>query len=295
MGVYTFSQAGSLGAPRSLYKSMRATAGPLNTLLEYVVIAGGGAGGYDGADPNGNGGGGAGGYRSSVVGELSGASSTAESRFSLALDTNYSVTIGAGGSGVVTPGNDGFDSIFATITSIKGGGAGRYNSAPGGNGGSGGGGGATSGAAGLGTALQGTNGAAGASGAGGNGGGAAIAATYTNGGNGLASSITGTSVTRAGGGAGNGPTRTGTPGTGGGGPGTGTSAARAGAVNTGSGGGAGLAGTSSGNGGSGIVILRYSNLLNITIGAGLTATTNTVGSSKITTITAGTGNVSWAA
>jgi hypothetical protein len=35
--------------------------------------------------------------------------------------------------------------------------------------------------------------------------------------------------------------------------------------------------------------------LTITIGAGLTGTTSTVGSKKITTITAGTGQVSWAA
>jgi hypothetical protein len=43
------------------------------------------------------------------------------------------------------------------------------------------------------------------------------------------------------------------------------------------------------------VILRYSNTLTITIGAGLTASTSTVGANKVTTITNGTGNVSWAA
>jgi hypothetical protein len=46
-------------------------------------------------------------------------------------------------------------------------------------------------------------------------------------------------------------------------------------------------------GGSGIVILRYPSANTITIGAGLTGTTATVGANKVTSITAGTGNVSW--
>jgi hypothetical protein len=48
-------------------------------------------------------------------------------------------------------------------------------------------------------------------------------------------------------------------------------------------------------GGSGLVILRYPASLTITIGAGLTGSTSTVGANKVTTITQGTGNVSWAA
>ena len=47
-----------------------------------------------------------------------------------------------------------------------------------------------------------------------------------------------------------------------------------------------------GTGGSGVVILRYVNGV-ITIGAGLTGSTVTSGGYQITTITAGTGNVSW--
>jgi hypothetical protein len=50
-----------------------------------------------------------------------------------------------------------------------------------------------------------------------------------------------------------------------------------------------------GNGGSGVVLLRYPSNYTITIGAGLTGSTATVGTNKVTTITAGTGNVSWAA
>jgi hypothetical protein len=47
-------------------------------------------------------------------------------------------------------------------------------------------------------------------------------------------------------------------------------------------------------GGSGVVILRYANTFTITIGAGLTGSTSTDGSSKVTSLTAGSGNVSWA-
>jgi hypothetical protein len=43
------------------------------------------------------------------------------------------------------------------------------------------------------------------------------------------------------------------------------------------------------------VILRYLNAFGtITIGAGLTGSTATDGTYKVTTITGGTGNVSWA-
>jgi hypothetical protein len=55
-----------------------------------------------------------------------------------------------------------------------------------------------------------------------------------------------------------------------------------------------VGGTAGRGGGSGIVILRYPNTRTITIGAGLTGTTATDGSFKVTTLTAGTGNVSFA-
>jgi hypothetical protein len=41
--------------------------------------------------------------------------------------------------------------------------------------------------------------------------------------------------------------------------------------------------------------MRYPSHYTITIGAGLTGSTATVGEDKVTTITLGTGNVSWAA
>jgi hypothetical protein len=43
------------------------------------------------------------------------------------------------------------------------------------------------------------------------------------------------------------------------------------------------------------VILRYPSAFTITIGAGLTGSTTTVGNEKVTTLTLGTGNISWAA
>jgi hypothetical protein len=41
-------------------------------------------------------------------------------------------------------------------------------------------------------------------------------------------------------------------------------------------------------------MLRYPDVYTITLGAGVTGSTATDGSFKITTITAGSGNVSWA-
>jgi hypothetical protein len=62
---------------------------------------------------------------------------------------------------------------------------------------------------------------------------------------------------------------------------------RHGTANTGGGGG------SNGQGGSGVVILRYSSAQAITLGAGLTGSTDSDGLYFVTTITAGSGNVSW--
>jgi hypothetical protein len=50
-----------------------------------------------------------------------------------------------------------------------------------------------------------------------------------------------------------------------------------------------------GGGGSGIVILKYPDAYTITIGAGLTGSTAAPSNGfKVSTFTAGTGNVSWA-
>jgi len=242
--------------------------------VDFLVVAGGGGGGGDNA-----GAGGAGGYRNSYLTETSGGGGSSETSLTFKPGTVYTITVGAGGSGgaLNVAGTQGVNSSISgtgitTITSTGGGGgAGGDPSTPATTGGSGGGGdGETPQNGASGTANQGFAGGNGASGSGGGGGGAGAvgtngtgASTPGNGGAGLASSITGSSVTRGGGGGG-GPendtaiTSGGTGGSGGGGAG-GLGIATNGTVNRGGGGGG--AGNDSvavqgGSGGSGVVILR---------------------------------------
>jgi len=241
---------------------------PQTYSVDFLVIAGGGAGAA-GASPEGGGGGGAGGYRNSYSSEPSGGGGSSEASLTFNPGTVYTITVGAGGAGVAAAPDancKGIDSSISgtgitTITSA-GGGSGRTTAPePAGvmNGGSGGGGGQSSPlwAGGTGTANQGYNGGANGGGTnyggGGGGGSGAIGGTSTVGnegvgGAGLASSITGSSVTRGvGGNGGNGQPY--------GSPGNGTDAT----ANTGNGGkGAyGIQGSyRGGNGGSGVLILR---------------------------------------
>jgi hypothetical protein len=277
--------------------------------VSHLVIAGGGAGTTN-QGAGGVGGGGAGGLRTSY-GSTSGGGATAESNLTISVATNYTVTVGAGGTGANTHAGctSGSNSVFSTITSI-GGGKGGAGTGQGATGGSGGGSGRnyTSGG-GAGTANQGYAGGAGGTlqsgnfGTGGGGGGAASVGGNGansnsgggNGGTGLAVEITGSAVTYAGGGGGGASSsNAGTGGSSiGGNGGTGTSGSGTAAnANTASGGG-GASGTGSGGaGGSGIVILRYPADYTLTNpGAGLTSTTATVGSDRVTTFTAGTGNI----
>jgi len=226
-----------------------------NAEVEYLVIAGGGAGGrYAG--------GGAGGYRSSVVSELSGRNTTAESKVSITAQS-YTITVGGGGSPYS---NNGSNSSALGITSLGGGNGAVIRSTPGGTGGSGGG--ATAGwvsgdyrSLGQGTAGQGfeggnsgtyygTDGGAGGGGAGAPGGLRPSQYVPGNGGNGIESNITGTPTYRAGGGAG--ATKASQ-----GGQGVGTSGLGQSGVNSGGGG----IGTDDAipatSGNSGIVIIRY--------------------------------------
>jgi hypothetical protein len=244
--------------------------------VDYLVVAGGGGAGYRNANAGGTGGGGGGGMRCTVTAS-GGTPGTVESALSLSAKT-YPVIVGAGGTPPTSEyfkGSNGSNSVFASITSVGGGGGGstRANSSPGAIGGSGGGAGwdgTGTDVGGTGTANQGfaggeTNGAlsAGAAGGGGAseaGGNAKISPDpYAGGagGNGRATSITGSSVTYAGGGGG-GFYLTGAPGTGG--TGGGGNAGSAGTINTGGGGGGaggGATATSGAAGGSGIVIIRY--------------------------------------
>jgi hypothetical protein len=229
--------------------------------IDYLMVAGGGAGGYQIG-----GGGGAGGYLANTT--------------SVGLSIAFPIVIGAGGSAVQSSSIvNGSDTTFNSLTAVGGGGGayGFNNGVSGNSGGSGGGGAgsnATGGAGGSPTSGQGFAGGAGAGsdnfGSGGAGGGAAEAGN-TDGGNsnsaggfyggdGLNWQSLGTYY--AGGGAGGYWTGTGTRGVGGlGGGGDGGSngsTGLAGSTNTGGGGGGGsYNGIIGGSGGSGIVIIRY--------------------------------------
>ena len=245
--------------------------------IDYLVIGGGGGGGRRAG--NGGGGGGAGEYR--------------EDWIDIVLGREYDVEIGAGGAGTSTAGNKGSQSRFADILCIGGGGGGgQGRPITAGNGGGGG-----QGELG-GVGISGNDGGLGGPNSGnfrGGGGGGASASGQNgddggNGGAGKSSSITGTAVTRAGGGGAG--SFDGTPssgGSGGGGAGSTTTGGN-GTANTGSGGGGG-ASTIGGDGGSGVVILRYPDTLVVTLGAGLTGSTDTDGAFKVTTITAGADTV----
>lgn len=202
--------------------------------IEYLVVAGGGSGnnGFINDSSIVGGGGGAGGMRTGTL--------------SVEQTVSYSAVVGAGGAWVQVddPSPAGSNSSFSTITSIGGGGGGKQ-SRQGGAGGSGGGGGGNGMPGGAGTSGQGNAGGSGSSNTfGGGGGGAGGAGGTPTAGAGLASSISGSSVTYAAGGQG------GTANSGNG---------VAGAANTGNGArgaqqGSGAVGA---NGGSGIVIIRY--------------------------------------
>ena len=249
-GSDTILQYTTTGSTRSFIISQATT-------VDYLVIAGGGGAAYGG-------GGGAGGYRNSYNNEPSGGGGSSETALSLSAAT-YNVIVGAGGVG----NNNGVDSTFSTVTSAGGGYGGNYgnpNGLTGNPGGSGVGWGepesGTAAGTGAGTANQGypgspvanaTHGVTAGGGGGAGESGRPVVQVGTsgygcNGGDGLSSSITGSAVTRAGGGGG---TRTLSGNGGQGGAGGGGNSGASGTANTGGGAGA-IA-----NGGSGIVILRF--------------------------------------
>ena len=75
--------------------------GDFDPEIEYVIVAGGGAGGSDPGDAGSAGGGGAGGYRSSVVGESTGGGASLESKYPVAWAVPQGamqIRVGAGGA-----------------------------------------------------------------------------------------------------------------------------------------------------------------------------------------------------
>ena len=257
----------------------------------YQVVAGGGSGG------NGYyaGGGGAGGFREGRNAPVDNFTASplvanAPTNAITVTATGFPITVGGGGTAApndTSSGGDGSASTFSTITSAGGGGgASRNCGSPGpavtigNNGGSGGGGTnhdpmnpSSKGTGNTPSVSPPQGNPGGAAGYGGGGGGAGApgsdappASPYGNvGGTGVSSSITGSSVDKAGGGGGGSGDQQRAGGSGGGGTGGQGGPAIAGqpgTVNTGGGGGGGTHPTVSptttgGAGGSGIVIIRY--------------------------------------
>jgi hypothetical protein len=253
------------------------------SVVEYLIVAGGGGGGGAVGSSGQGGGGGAGGLLAGYAGITSG--------------TSYTVTIGAGGTGSASSGigGTGVSSVFSSITALGGGGGGTYSATTGVSGGSGGGSGGDSGNTapafgGAGTSGQGNAGGNTPQGSvtGGGGGAGTIGlsavgtyssstATAGRGGAGIASSISGTVTTYAGGGGGSSNGYAGTGGIGGGGAGgVGSAVGTAGTANTGGGGGGHYnANNVAGAGGSGIVMVSYPDVY--------AAATSTTGSPTVST------------
>jgi len=127
----TSSAASGLWSLTDVRNNLMGSNWPLTavSVVEYLVVAGGGAGSDYGA-------GGGGGYLTA-------------SGFAVISGTPYTVTVGAGGTGAAT-GSAGTNSVFDSITATGGGRGGVANAGAGTNGGSGGGGGYNSGAGGKG-------------------------------------------------------------------------------------------------------------------------------------------------
>jgi len=330
--TFTVTATNSFGTGPASAASNSVSPANFDGTIQFLVVAGGGSGGMQGNRSGGGGGAGglktsysAGGGPSGS--QLSAITVTSGTNYTVTVGAGGASTP----AGSPQHGFQGGTSVFSTISTTGGGGGGGITdygtSSPASrkNGGSGGGANGYENTPGTGVADEGYTGglgldagpgyAQGAGGGGGGAGGAGVAAggTYVAGAGGVgkAISITGSSVYYSGGGGGaatnyQGAKTAGVGGSGGGGAGgisgsTGTMNGTAGDPNTGGGGGGASQHPESGSGwpgrsgagGSGVVILRYAGGMTITLGAGLTGTTATDGASKVTTITAGTGNVSW--
>ena len=289
-GAITLDTSGGLGNERWVHtftKTDSFTTTEAIPSAEYLVIAGGGGGG--GAAPfntTEGGGGGAGGFKTNQPGNPYAPHGSA---IAFAASTSYTMTVGAGGVGKTgfgpnaTSSTAGGDSTLTHSTgsfSANGGGhgAGDPPSASDLGGGSGGGGGGDIPAAGTADANQGNPGGAqgpagsssyyagggggGAGGAGGAGGSPGSDHHCGPGGDGIASTIDGTSRLYAGGGSGGGhdsPATPPSPGGGGIGANGSNSYATSGLSATGSGGGGGTTPdmSTAGSGGSGIIVIAY--------------------------------------
>tara|TARA_A100001011_G_scaffold39752_1_gene37524 strand:- start:5745 stop:7073 length:1329 start_codon:yes stop_codon:yes gene_type:complete len=271
--IHTFTASGPLNITNV------GTPGGGTDKVSYMVVGGGGSGGAGCG-----GGAGAGGFREAKVPSDPYTDSPLDAGTGLAVSIqDYTITVGAGGtgtplSGPYQPGSTGSVSTFSTVTSAGGGGGGGGPNPAGVDGLAGGSGGGAnpqgSGGAGNTPPVSPSQGFAGGNGnnsggnAGGGGGGASAVGSVGAGGSaggsggaGVTTSITASPVQRAGGGGAawsNGSSGC-NQGAGGGGKGGYPGGnADAGTANTGGGGGAGGIGpVPSGAGGSGIVVVRY--------------------------------------
>jgi hypothetical protein len=255
--------------------------------IDYLVVAGGAGGstGYSGAY---GGASGAGGVRSSFG--TTGGFGQPQTPITLTTSTNYTVVVGTGGSragGDNAQGTDGNNSTFSTITSTGGGaGAGTNNGGTsalyarsGGSGGGGAFGTSPLDIGGAGTVGQGFAGnnyiGGGQAGSGGSSGAYPLGNIDGQASAGVGNNITGSIVQYARGGFSVGSTT---------------------ATGYGNGGNGGRYSYGSGqepsNGNAGVVILRYPSAYTISL-SGVSGSTATVGSFKVTTITSGSGTVSW--
>jgi len=260
--------------------------------IQYLVVGGGGGGAYRFDDAAEAGAGGGGGFRNSTTGEETGYPLTvSEQKYIGALSTNYTVTVGAGGSAGTQSASSGNDSQFDYIVGAGGGRGGSHHSGNAGGVGNGdkkqvgcGGGGQVGSYQASAKQIGGTAsyGQGGSGSNTGGGGGAGADGSSTSGGAGKSSSITGASVTYS--------------------AGADASTNATAAANTGNGGGSSSSNgapsfSSAGDGkagGSGIVVLKWlTSDGTITVGAGLTSSSTTSGDYTITTFTAGTDTVSW--
>jgi hypothetical protein len=78
---------------------------PETYVADFLVIAGGGGGGFSGGGVGGTSGAGAGGYRNSFSTESSGGGGSSEASLTFTPGTVYTVTVGGGGAGAITRGN----------------------------------------------------------------------------------------------------------------------------------------------------------------------------------------------
>lgn len=298
----------------TVLQALKAGTWPFLSLpIEYLVLAGGGAGAPGNSGNIGNGGGGAGGLLNSTE--------------NLNFGTAYTFTVGAGATGPAAGlgnvGSNGSNSVISgtgltTITALGGGSSKAYvaGSFSSNSGGCGGGGTYNNIAPGTGTAgppRQGYDGAAGINsgnyaggGGGGTGANGVAGASGGTGGAGSSKTIMGSAVTYGGGGGGGVlALPVGAGGSGGGGAGGNNVAGVAGTANLGGGGGGSGGSTATGaNGGSGVVIVAYLNTypnataasagLTINGSAGnITPDTSSRAGYKIYRITAGTGTITW--